>query len=69
MECMSVELNLSNVKNFEEFLAKIKFDLNLESSNHTLKIYCLNSELSKNNASLLPKQKATRNRTKHPALI
>ena len=41
------KINLSDVRNFKEFLNKIKGNLNLDSSNHTLKIYCLNSELSK----------------------
>lgn len=44
---MGAEINLSNVRNFEDFLKKIKLNLKLDSSNHTLKIYCLNSELSK----------------------
>lgn len=42
-----VEISLKNVKNFDDLLKNIEFNLKLDSSNHTLKIYCLNSELSK----------------------
>lgn len=39
--------DVGGINNFKELLKKFKHDLQLDSSVHTLKIYCLNSELSK----------------------
>lgn len=41
------KINLAHIKNFKELLGEIKGSHELDSSIHTLKIYCLNSELTK----------------------
>jgi len=44
---MDLNIDLSDVKDFKGLLSRIKGNHDLDSSLHTLKIYCLNSELSK----------------------
>ena len=48
--------DLEGIKSFKGLLKEVKHDLNLDSSIHTLKIYCLNSELSKEELSEILKR-------------
>ncbi|MDP3765658.1 MAG: hypothetical protein Q8R04_04030 [Nanoarchaeota archaeon] len=44
---MKIDIDINDIEDFKGLLGKIKNNHELDSSNHTLKIYCLNSELTR----------------------